>query len=162
MKRVTFLNFLPVRAWRSALVAALILASLPLFATSAHATLSQGVGISTNGLVMYWDAANPNSYSGSGTAWNDISINNYHSTIYNSPTYTHGSGGSFFTFNPTSSQYASAPSNNISFTGGISISFYANFGSTANLWERIIDFGNGELANNILIGREGATSNLWF
>ncbi len=49
--------------------------------------------VSTNGLVFYADAANSNSYSGSGTAWNDISGNSNNSTL-NSTTYNNANGGS--------------------------------------------------------------------
>ena len=132
-----------------------------IIATPAQAASSLGVGVSNNGLVMYWDAANPNSYSGSGNRWNDISANNYNSNIYNSPAYTHSSAGSYFSFNQNLSQYSAVDTNTIDFTGGFSISFIANFGSV-NTWERIIDFGNGELANNIIVAREGATNNFWF
>lgn len=141
------------------LVSALLLSTLSVL--PAHAAASLGVGISKNNLVMYWDAANFNSYPGSGSSWNDISVNNYTATIYNSPTYNRTSGGSSFSFNQTLSQYAGVPTNTIDFTGGYSISFYANFGSVNN-WERIIDFGNGELANNIIAAREGTTNNIWF
>jgi len=152
-----------MRARISAVIAALIVSSLSLFSNTAQAAVSPGVGIATSGLQMYWDAANINSYTGSGSTWSDLSGNGYTATIYNSPPYSHLAGGSSFTYTAASSQYAATTgSNNINFTGGISISFYANFGSTAENWERIIDFGNGELANNILIGREGATTNLWF
>lgn len=33
--------------------------------------------LSLNGLVLYLDSTNSNSYSGSGTVWNDLSINNF-------------------------------------------------------------------------------------
>jgi hypothetical protein len=38
-------------------------------------------GIVTSGLTLYLDAANINSYPGSGTTWYDLSGNNYHFTI---------------------------------------------------------------------------------
>jgi len=63
--------------------------------------------ISTNGLVLCLDAANPKSYSGSGTTWSDLSGNGNTATIVNSPSYV-SSGGGYFSFNG-SSQYASIP-----------------------------------------------------
>ena len=46
-------------------------------------------------------------------------------------------------------------------TSGMTIDFEADFGSTAENWERIIDFSEGGHENdNILLGREGTTSNL--
>lgn len=43
--------------------------------------------ISTSGLVMYIDAGNPQSYVGSGTTWNDVSLNNSTATLVNGPTF---------------------------------------------------------------------------
>lgn len=44
--------------------------------------------IITNGLKMYLDASNPDSYSGSGTLWKDLSGNNFHGTLVAAPAYT--------------------------------------------------------------------------
>ena len=46
-----------------------------------------GPNIVTSGLVLSLDAANTKSYPGSGTTWFDISGNNNHFTLFNSPTY---------------------------------------------------------------------------
>jgi hypothetical protein len=50
--------------------------------------------IITNGLVMYLNAADQNSYPRSGTAWNDISGNTNNGTLVNGPTFNSGNGGS--------------------------------------------------------------------
>lgn len=44
----------------------------------------------TSGLVLSLDAGNPKSYSGSGTAWYDLSDNRNHTTLTNGPTYSSG------------------------------------------------------------------------
>ena len=49
----------------------------------------------TNGLVLYLDAANPTSYSGTGTTWNDLSGNGNNGTLINNPIYSATSGGNF-------------------------------------------------------------------
>ena len=51
--------------------------------------------IVTSGLVLCLDAANPRSYSGTGTTWTDLSGNGYNGTLVNSPTFSQG----VFTFN---------------------------------------------------------------
>jgi hypothetical protein len=52
-----------------------------------------GPYIVTNGLVLALDAADRNSYPGSGTTWFDVSGNNNHGTLTNSPAFsTSGSG----------------------------------------------------------------------
>ncbi len=43
--------------------------------------------IVSNGLKLNLDASNPGSYSGSGNNWYDLSGNNNHATLNNSPTY---------------------------------------------------------------------------
>jgi hypothetical protein len=50
--------------------------------------------IITTGLSLYLDAGNPLSYSGSGTAWNDLSGNSRNGTLTSGPTYSATNGGS--------------------------------------------------------------------
>lgn len=47
----------------------------------------------TNGLVLYLDAANKQSYVSGSTSWNDIAGSN-NGTLINGPTFNSGSGGS--------------------------------------------------------------------
>jgi hypothetical protein len=47
-----------------------------------------------DGLTLYLDAGNVNSYPGSGTTWTDISYNNKTGTLFNSPTFNISNGGS--------------------------------------------------------------------
>jgi uncharacterized protein (TIGR02145 family) len=48
--------------------------------------------IVSNGLLLNLDASNPGSYSGTGNNWYDLSGNNNHGTLMNSPTYDAASG----------------------------------------------------------------------
>lgn len=59
--------------------------------------IAYNTSISANGLVAAFDPANTRSYSGTGTAWNDIAGGNYNSTLTNGPTFSSSNGG-FFTF----------------------------------------------------------------
>jgi|688.fasta_scaffold12325_5 hypothetical protein len=52
-----------------------------------------GPKIITNGLVLYLDAANRNSYPGSGTTWTDLSGNSNNGTLTNGPTFSSANGG---------------------------------------------------------------------
>ena len=47
----------------------------------------------TNGLVLALDAADKNSYIGSGTTWNDLSGNNRIGILTNGPTFNGSNGG---------------------------------------------------------------------
>jgi len=54
----------------------------------------RGPRIVNSGLVLCLDAADKKSYSGSGTAWNDLSGNNLNGTLTNGPTFSSANGGS--------------------------------------------------------------------
>jgi hypothetical protein len=56
----------------------------------------------TTGAVLYLDASNPLSYSGSGTTWRDLSTNGDNGTLVNSPTFITSPVKSFRFTNPTS------------------------------------------------------------
>ena len=56
--------------------------------------LGHGPTVVTNGLVLALDAADRNSYPGSGTAWTDLSGRGNNGTLTNGPTYSSANGGS--------------------------------------------------------------------
>ena len=56
----------------------------------------------TTGTVLYLDASNPLSYSGSGTTWTDLSTNGDNGTLVNNPTFITSPVKSFRFTNPTS------------------------------------------------------------
>jgi hypothetical protein len=55
--------------------------------------LSRGPKIVTSGLVLALDAADKNSYPGTGTTWTDLSGNANVGTLINSPTFSNSNGG---------------------------------------------------------------------
>lgn len=58
-------------------------------------TLNGGPGnIVTNGLVLYLDAANRDSYVSGSTTWRDLSGNNNNGTLINGPTFSSSNAGS--------------------------------------------------------------------
>lgn len=57
-------------------------------------TTSPPSQVLTGGLVLNLDAANPESYSGTGTTWADLSGNGYNGTLINGPTFSSANGGS--------------------------------------------------------------------
>lgn len=136
---------------RIGVVAALI--SLSLAGTAPAATAI----VSTNGLVIHLDAGNSSSYNGSGTAWTDLSGKGNNATLVNGPAYS-AYYGKYISFDGTN-DYATIGSLTTNFSAGFSASFYANFGS-AQSYERIIDFGNGANSHNILIAREGTSTDM--
>jgi hypothetical protein len=142
----------------TALVVALF-AAISLFqATPANAAASDGVGVATNNLLMYFDLAN---YSGfSSPTLSDLSGNGYNFTTATAGTGSaptkDGSNGNFlnFTGNGTANggylSLSSLPTGGSNWAG-LSVSFYANMG-TPTLVERVLDFGNAAQSDNIWVG----------
>ena len=89
----------------------------------------QAPAIIQNGLLLNLDAANPSSYSGTGTTWNDISGNNNHGTLRanNSGSLPVFQSGTFY-FNGSSS-YVSMLSSVIPNNGSWSLSVWAKIPS---------------------------------
>jgi len=93
----------------------------------------------TDGLVLYLDASNSASYPGSGSVWYDLSGNNNHGTLVNSPTFSNN----HFTLNGTN-QYVSfggAPNSLKTTYFTLSTWFqWATGGSTSNTGAGGIDY----------------------
>lgn len=71
-----------------------------------------GIGVydssfNSNGALLYVDAGQTASYSGSGTTWTDLSGNTNNGTLMNSPTYSRGYGG-YFVFNGSTNYVSTA------------------------------------------------------
>ena len=91
-------------------------------------------------LVFHVDAANSNSYPGSGNIWYDLSGNGNNGTLYNSPTYSSSDGNGSFNFNG-SNQYVQANVNTTILNGdpNFTIEFFVKrtatlVGTTAAYW----------------------------
>jgi hypothetical protein len=88
-----------------------------------------GPKVVTNGLVLYLDAANPKSYSGSGTIWNDLTNYKNTSTLTN-PQFSQENKG-YFTFTlESNSSLAYKPQYDI--RSGITFGVYIKRLSTYN------------------------------
>ena len=68
-----------------------------------------GPNIVTDGLVLCLDAADKNSYPGSGTTWYDLSGNGYNGTMTNGPTFD-SDGGGCLSFTAASTHYVDVTS----------------------------------------------------
>lgn len=81
-------------------------------------SIAGGPDIVENGLVLHLDAADSNSYPGSGTVWTDLSGNGNNGTLTNGPTYSSANKGSIVfdgTNDYVSTNYTSSLGNNLSF-----------------------------------------------
>lgn len=151
-----------MRARISATNAVLFLALFsPFTFPAADAAPVAGVGVISDNLVIYYDPANPSGVN--GTSVYDLSGNSINSSMTKVSSYpqTSTSNGSNFNFNGSGGYIFGSSMSSSNFTAGLSMTFYANFGSQANNFERIMDFGSGSGLDNVLVGREGTGTNFF-
>lgn len=79
-----------------------------------------------NGIQLRLDAANPNSYSGSGSTWLDLSGNGYNATLVNSPIWSRDNSG-YFSVNAQSQQTFSVVKPQPSITGQLTTEIWVYF-----------------------------------
>ena len=84
--------------------------------------------IVTSGLQLRLDAADPASYSGTGTTWFDLSGNGFNATLVNSPTWTSAQSG-YFNVSASSSQTFSVSKPFPNITGQITTEAWVYFNS---------------------------------
>ena len=124
---------------------------------------SGGPDLITNGLVLCLDAADKQSYSGSGNTWTDISNNGNNGTLTNSPTFNSSNKGNI-AFNGTNNFInTSYTLPNTNYT--ISIAFKINVFSTTYNRGIFSTFSTSNF-NGIYFADSGSqsisTSNMWF
>ena len=61
--------------------------------------------VNRDGLVVYYDAGSLDSYSGTSVIWSDLTGNNNHGTLQNSPTY---SSSGYFTLNGSNMNFTNS------------------------------------------------------
>ena len=124
---------------------------------------SGGPDLITNGLVLCLDAADKQSYSGSGNTWTDISNNGNNGTLTNSPTFNSSNKGNI-AFNGTNNFInTSYTLPNTNYT--ISVAFKINVFSTTYNRGIFSTFSTSNF-NGIYFADSGnqstSTSNMWF
>ena len=87
-----------------------------------------GPKIVSDGLALCLDAANPKSYIGSGTSWNDLSGNNNTGTLTNGPTYTSSFGGGIV-FDGTNDYASGSNVSSLQLLNDFTISSWVKLGS---------------------------------
>ena len=105
--------------------------------------LGHGPRVVTDGLVLALDAGDTNSYSGSGTTWNDLSGNGRNATVNGSPTFTNG----YFDITSDSTYISLSNSGLVPRTNDFTYSTWINFDATDNL-DTI--FENGSYTDTLL------------
>lgn len=144
---------------------------------------SYGKSIVTDGLVFYVDAANENSYPGTGTDWANLS-GSATATLANTPTHSSNNGG-YFSFDGTNqyvaTTYDATGSINVTYCFWVRITAFAPTGgyggsildqSTGGTGFGIRTFGSGVIqtftrnsnasATNIDSTFTGLSTNTWY
>ena len=113
-----------------------------------------GPNLVTDNLILYLDAANTNSYSNSGTTWNDLSGNGYDATLTNGPTYNSDNGG-YFIFDGTNDHAVIDSSFQVSTSGTYSFEAWIYKTATSvNNAGMLISGGYGGDKDGIIISSE--------
>lgn len=150
-----------MKKWLASVMTALIATSFVTTVPPAKAAVATGVGVVSNGLVLYYDPANPLAYNNGKLR--DLSGNGYDASFNKQGLWPgeETTQGKYLGFDGAGG-YLDVDSNlsGVSWPG-VTITFYANFGGGAGNFERILDFGNGFEANNIVVGRWGSNNILF-
>jgi len=101
----------------------------------------------SNGLLVHLDAANSNSYPGSGTTWFDLSGNGRNATINGSPTFTNG----YFDITSDSTYISLSNSGLVPRTNDFTYSCWINF-DAFDSFDTI--FENGSWTDSLLLRYE--------
>ena len=84
-----------------------------------------GPSITTNGLVLYLDAANRQSYTSGSTTWTDVSNNANNGTLTNGPTFSSANGGSIV-FDGTNDYVSCSNNESLSFTNKLTLQIWCS------------------------------------
>lgn len=115
--------------------------------------------IVTGGLVLNLDAGNPLSYSGSGTAWNDLSGNANNATLVNGVTYSSSNGG-ILNFDGTNDKviFSFGDIMDIIPTRPASVSMWCRFNNTNSRQVLFADWNSGGGSETSVLQIAGSSS----
>jgi hypothetical protein len=106
---------------------------------------STGPDLVQDGLVLALDAADKNSYRGTGTTWSDLSGNNNTGTLTNGPTFSNVNLGTIV-FDGTNDYVSITNNSTLRPTTELTIEYIIK-GTTPSGWCPIIGYGNGDYTN---------------
>ena len=108
----------------------------------------------TDGLVLYVDAANRNSYSGTGTTWTDISGTGNNGTLTNGPTFSNTNGGNIVFDGVDDYVDLGTGSSLVNLTNNITVEAWIK---TSFPTSRLTIYGNGYSGTGMMFGTSANT-----
>jgi len=111
--------------------------------------------IVTDGLVLYLDAANPNSYVSGSTTWRDISRGGNNGTLVNGPTFNSANGGSIV-FDGTNDRINCGDPVSLRLQNEVTLSSWFNI-NVYKAWSALI--GRGNVTTGVYVMQLANTSN---
>jgi len=118
--------------------------------------ISGGPDIVQDGLVLELDAADKNSYPGSGTTWRDLSGNANNGTLTNGPTFNTGSAGSIV-FDGVDDYVIGDTPVNVDLNNNVSVCVVFKFNAFTPINPRIMELRDSTYSIQIL--RDGEQTN---
>jgi hypothetical protein len=112
----------------------------------------RGPSVVTDGLILYLDAANPDSYPGSGTSWFDISSGGNNGTLTNGPTFDSGNKGGILFDGINDYVNINNTRNTIVGNVNITVSFWINFISFFDTFDCFLGVNTSSGGNRFLLG----------
>jgi hypothetical protein len=106
---------------------------------------SSGPDLVQDGLILALDAADKNSYKGTGTLWNDLSGNVNNGTLTNGPSFNNSNGGTI-SFDGTDDYVSITNNSTLRPSTELTIEYIIK-GTTPSGWCPIIGYGNGDYTN---------------
>jgi hypothetical protein len=118
--------------------------------------ISGGPDIVQDGLVLELDAADKNSYPGSGTTWRDLSGNANNGTLTNGPTFNSGNAGSIV-FDGVDDYVIGDTPVNVDLNNNVSVCVVFKFNAFTPINPRIMELRDSTYSIQIL--RDGEQTN---
>jgi hypothetical protein len=104
---------------------------------------ASGPDLVQNGLVLALDAADKNSYVGSGTTWTDLSGNGNNGTLTNGPTFSSVNSG-VIVFDGVDDYINCGNNSSLKLTGDITIDTWIYISANPSDWVRICGIGSSD------------------
>ena len=119
-----------------------------------------GPRIVTDGLVLCLDAADRNSYPGSGTSWGDLSGNSNGCTLTNGPTFSSDKNG-LIDLDGTNDYFVGTNNSSLQFTGDFTIAAFVKPDNAGNESQGIFEKMRYSLYNGYGISRQSNQFKFW-